>query len=103
LILKKAEQVTSTAVFDEWNQLLCFLTSFLFLFLFLFLDQVKMDMPGGDIVSGLVGMLGGMFGKKSAEEGGELSDEDAIRAIEGKLPSKGVVNFRFKVMDRLAN
>jgi hypothetical protein len=71
--------------------------------IFFVLDQMKMDMPGGDIVSGLVGMFGGMFGKKSAEEGGELSDEDAIRAIEGKLPSKGVVNFRFKVMDRLAN
>ena len=65
-------------------------------------QELKMELPGGDILNGAISFFGGMFGGKKEEANRDATEEELCTAIDRKLPSKGVLHFRFKVRSILA-
>uniref|UniRef100_A0A6T8PQK5 Uncharacterized protein n=1 Tax=Hemiselmis andersenii TaxID=464988 RepID=A0A6T8PQK5_HEMAN len=59
-------------------------------------DEVKMEMPGGELLNGALNLYKSWFGKKDEETGDEPTGEAFGKLLDNKLPSKGILHFRFK-------
>jgi len=59
-------------------------------------EEVKMEMPGEGLISGALDLYKSWFGKKEEDTGDEPTGEAFDKLLDNKLPSKGVLHFRFK-------
>eukprot|EP00285_Hemiselmis_virescens_P009566 CAMPEP_0173385096 /NCGR_PEP_ID=MMETSP1356-20130122/7690_1 /TAXON_ID=77927 ORGANISM="Hemiselmis virescens, Strain PCC157" /NCGR_SAMPLE_ID=MMETSP1356 /ASSEMBLY_ACC=CAM_ASM_000847 /LENGTH=233 /DNA_ID=CAMNT_0014340747 /DNA_START=342 /DNA_END=1043 /DNA_ORIENTATION=- len=59
-------------------------------------EEVKMEMPGGELINGAIGLYKSWFGKKEEANDDEPTGEAFERLLENKLPAKGILHFRFK-------